>query len=55
MEDPVVAMDDPTAANQVADSTPLGFLLEFFVEYDLGWVLQWVWTIFRLGFLVSFD
>ena len=55
MEDPVVAMEDPTAANRVADSAPLGFLREFSVEYDLGWVLQWVWTIFRLGFLVSFD
>ena len=43
------------AADQVANLTPLGISCEFSVEYGLGWVFRWVWTIFGLGFLVSFD
>ena len=55
MEDPVAAMKDLTAADQAADPAPLGISREFSVEYGLGWVFRWVWTVFGLGFLVSFD
>ena len=56
-------MEDLTTANQAAtvatnwaaDPAPLGISREFFVEYGLGWVVQWVWTVFGLGFPVSFD
>ena len=46
MEDSAVAMEDPAAAvaaDQVADPAPL------------GWVFRWVWTVFGLGFSVSFN
>ena len=63
MEDLTIAMEDLTAANRVvamaadraANLAPLGISCEFFVEYGLGWVFQWVWTVFRLSFPVSFD
>ena len=55
MEDSVVAMEDPTTADRVADPVPLGISREFSVEYGSGWVFQWVWTVFGLGFPVSFD
>ena len=63
MEDPTTAMEDLTTANQAAtvatnwaaDPAPLGISREFFIEYGLGWVVQWVWTVFGLGFPVSFD
>ena len=43
MEDSAAAMEDPVAADRVADSAPL------------GWVFRWVWTVFGLGFPVSFN
>ncbi|KAK7817056.1 putative lrr receptor-like serine/threonine-protein kinase [Quercus suber] len=60
MEDLVAAMEDLTAADQAAvvaadraiDPAPLGTSREFSVEYGLGWVFWWVWTIFGLGFSV---
>ena len=63
MEDPVAAMEDPTATDQAAtmaadwavDPASLGISRGFFVEYGLGWVFRWVWTVFGLGFLVGFD
>ena len=59
MEDPTVAMEDPTAADRAAavaadratDLAPLGISREFSVKYGLGWV----WTVFGLGLLVNFD
>ena len=43
MEDLAAAMEDPEAADRAADRAPL------------GWVFQWVWTVFGLGFPVSFN
>ena len=43
-------MEDPTAVDRAVDPTSLGFSREFSVKYGLGWVFQWVWTIFGLGF-----
>ena len=45
MEDSAAAVEDATAAvaaDRVADPAPL------------GWVFRWVWTVFGLGFPVSF-
>ena len=50
MEDPTTA--DPTVAEAV-DLAPLGISSEFSVEYGLGWVFQWVWTVFGLGLPVG--
>ena len=63
MEDLTIAMEDLTAANRVVamavdraeNLASLGISCELFVEYGLGWVFQWVWTVFRLSFPVSFD
>ena len=55
MEDPMAAMEDHWAAAVAADTAPLGISHEFSVEYDLGWVFRWVWTVFGLGLLMSFD
>ena len=46
MEDSAAAMEDPAAAvaaDRATDSAPL------------GWVFRWVWTVFGLGFPVSFN
>ena len=42
-------------ADQATNPTSSGFSCEFSVEYGLGWVFRWVWTVFGLGFPVSFD
>ena len=63
MKDPAAAMEDPMVANWAAtvavdravDPAPLGISREFSVEYGLGWVFRWVWTVFGLGFSVSFN
>jgi len=52
MEDPAAAMEDYRTAAVAADPVPLGI---FSVEYGLGWVFWWGWTIFGLGLPVSFD
>ena len=49
MEDSAAAIKDPTTANRA----PLGISHEFSIEYGLGWVFWWVWTIFGLGVPVS--
>ena len=43
------------AVDPAVDPAPLGFSRKFSVEYGLGWVFWWVWTVFGLGFLMSFD
>ena len=43
------------AVDPAVDPVPLGFSRKFSVEYDLGWVFWWVWTVFGLGFSMSFD
>ena len=62
MEDPTVADQEAAVAadraatnqvaveavDQVADPAPLGISREFSFEYGLGWVFQWVWTVFGL-------
>ena len=48
-------MEDHWAVAVAADLALLGISHEFFVEYGLGWVFQWVWTVFGLGLPVSFD
>ena len=53
MEDPAAAMEDYRTAAVAADPVPLGISHEFSIEYGLGWVFWWVWTIFGLGFPVS--
>ena len=55
MEDLAAAMEDYQMAAVAADSVPLGISREFSIEYGLGWVFRWGWTIFGLGLLVSFD
>ena len=55
MEDPTVAMEDYRTAAVAADPVPLGISCEFSIEYGLGWVFRWGWTIFGLGLPVSFD
>ena len=55
MEDPVAAMKDHQVVAVAVDPAPLGISREFFVEYGLGWVFRWGWTIFGLGLPVSFD
>ena len=53
MEDPVATnRAGAVAADWAANPTPLGISHEFSVEYGLGWVFRWVWTIFGLGLLV---
>ena len=50
MEDPVAAMEEPTAADRAAtmaadwavDLASLGISRGFSVEYGLGWVFRWV-------------
>lgn len=55
MEDPTATMEDHWAVAVAADLALLGISHEFFVEYGLGWVFQWIWTVFGLGLPVSFD
>ena len=55
MKNPVAAMEDHRAVEVAADPALLGISHEFSVEYGLGWVFRWVWTVFGLGLLVSFD
>ena len=61
MEDPAVVMEDPTATDRAAveavdpavDPALLGISHEFSIEYGLGWVFQWVCTVFGLGLPVG--
>ena len=61
MEDLAAAMKDPTVADWVAseatdpaaDLAPLGISREFSIEYGLGWVFWWAWTVFGLGLPVG--
>ena len=39
------------AVDPAADPAPLGFSRKFSVEYGLGWVFWWVWTVFGLGLI----
>ena len=55
MEDPTATMEDHRAVAMAADPAPLGISHEFSVEYGLCWVFQWVWIVFGLDLLVSFD
>ena len=48
-------VEDSMVVDRVADPASLGFSCEFSIEYGLGWVFWWVWIVFGLGFLVSFD